>query len=95
MEKFDSIEEYIEKQEKWTDALRLLRDIMISTELEETIKWSIPTYTINNKNVLGFAGFKNHFGIWFFNGIFLKDEHQLLSNAGYVTNAFYFNRSNR
>lgn len=81
MEKIDSIEEYIEKQEKWTDALRLLRSIMISTELEETIKWSIPTYTINKKNVLGFAGFKNHFGIWFFNGVFLKDEHKLLQNA--------------
>ena len=81
MEKFDSIEEYIEKQEKWTDALHLLREIMISTELEETLKWSIPTYTLNNKNVLGFAGFKNHFGIWFFNGVFLKDEQKLLHNA--------------
>ena len=81
MEKFDSVEEYIEKQEKWTHELRELRQIMISTELEETLKWSIPTYTINKKNVLGFAGFKNHFGIWFFNGVFLKDEQNVLINA--------------
>jgi len=45
------------------------------------IKWSIPTYTINNKNVLGIAGFKNYVGLWFFQGVFLKDEENVLINA--------------
>ena len=81
MEKIYSVEEFIEKHDKYKDALELLRDIIISTEVEETIKWSIPTYTINNKNVLGIGAFKNHFGIWFFNGVFLKDEKKLLRNA--------------
>jgi uncharacterized protein YdeI (YjbR/CyaY-like superfamily) len=81
MEKINSIEEYIERHEKYSDALRTLRSIMISTEMEETIKWSIPTYTINKKNVIGIGAFKNHFGIWFFNGVFLKDEHKILRNA--------------
>ncbi|NND51721.1 MAG: hypothetical protein HKN54_04890 [Flavobacteriaceae bacterium] len=81
MEKISSVEEYIEKHEKYSDALQFLREIMISTEFEETIKWSIPTYTINGKNVAGIGAFKNHFGIWFFNGVFLKDEEKLLRNA--------------
>lgn len=81
MKKFTSVEEYIEYHNQWTEALNLLRNIMISTELEETLKWSIPTYTINGKNVLGIGAFKKHFGIWFFNGVFLKDEYKVLKNA--------------
>ncbi|WP_248723461.1 YdeI family protein [Seonamhaeicola sp. ML3] len=81
MKKVNSIEEYIETHEKWSQALSLLRDIIKSTELKETIKWSIPTYTLNGKNVCGIGAFKEHFGIWFFNGVFLNDEHNLLINA--------------
>jgi len=76
-----SVEEYIENQEKFTDSLVVLRDIMLSTEMVETVKWGMPTYTINNKNVLGISAFKNHFGIWFFNGVFLSDPHNILLNA--------------
>jgi len=47
----------------------------------ETVKWSAPVYTVNGKNVLGLGAFKKHFGIWFFNGVFMKDEHKLLVNA--------------
>ena len=49
--------------------------------MEETVKWSAPVYTVNGKNVIGLGAFKNHFGIWFFNGVFLKDEQKLLVNA--------------
>jgi len=81
MKKYTSVEEYIEEGSKWTKELRELRRILLKTEFEETLKWSIPTYTINGKNVAGIAGFKNHFGIWFFNGVFLKDEEKVLTNA--------------
>lgn len=49
--------------------------------MKETLKWSAPVYTLNGKNVVGLGAFKQHFGIWFFNGVFLKDEHHLLVNA--------------
>lgn len=81
MKKFDSVEAYIEGHDTWTEALTLLRSIFISTELEEAFKWSAPVYTINGKNVVGLGAFKHHFGIWFFNGVFLKDEHHLLEQA--------------
>ena len=76
-----SVEEYIENQEKFGDSLNMLRDIMLSTEMMETVKWGMPTYTVNNKNVLGISAFKNHFGVWFFNGVFLSDPHNILLNA--------------
>ncbi len=81
MEKTSAVEEYIEKHSKYSEALSLLRAIITSTEVEETIKWGAPVYAVNGKNVLGLGAFKNHFGIWFFNGVFLKDTHQVLVNA--------------
>lgn len=81
MKKISSVEEYIEENIHFADALVLLRKLINTTELVETIKWSAPVYTINNKNVIGLGAFKNHFGIWFFNGVFLNDAHCLLINA--------------
>ncbi len=76
-----SVEEYIENSETFGNGLETLRELMLSTDMQETVKWGMPTYTINNKNVVGISAFKNHFGVWFFNGVFLTDPHQLLYNA--------------
>lgn len=81
MKKVSSVEEYIEVNSQWSEGLLFLREIILSTEAIETIKWSAPVYTINGKNVIGLGAFKNHFGVWFFNGVFLKDEQNLLVNA--------------
>jgi len=81
MKKVYSVEEYIETNAHFDEALTILRNIINTTELEETIKWSAPVYALNGKNVVGLGAFKNHFGIWFFNGVFLKDEHGMLVNA--------------
>ncbi len=81
MKKIYTAEEYIGESSEYNQELELLRTIILSTELEETIKWNFPVYTVKNKNVLGLGAFKNHFGIWFFNGVFLRDEQNLLVNA--------------
>ncbi len=87
MKKVGSVDEYIEVHSHFGKGLAILRDIINSTELEETLKWGAPVYTLNGKNVLGIGAFKNHFGIWFFNGVFLKDEKKLLVNAQEKTKA--------
>ncbi len=81
MKKANSVEEYIEAHAQFSDALTLLRNIITSTELDESIKWNAPIYALNGKNILGLGAFKHHFGIWFFNGVFLKDEKKLLKSA--------------
>lgn len=81
MKKVSSVEEYIEINAHFAEELSLIRDIINSTKLEETLKWNAPTYTLDGKNVVGLGAFKNHFGIWFFQGVFLKDESNLLINA--------------
>ncbi|TYA56002.1 YdeI/OmpD-associated family protein [Formosa maritima] len=81
MKKISSVEEYIENHAQFGESLNILRDIINITELEETIKWSSPVYALDGKNVVGLGAFKNHFGIWFFNGVFLKDGNKLLEQA--------------
>lgn len=81
MRKGSTVDEYILADEKWQQELILLRSILNETVLKESIKWSAPSYAINGKNVIGMAAFKNHIGIWFYQGIFLKDEQKKLMNA--------------
>lgn len=68
-------------QGNWQQELGLLKSIIRKTELVETIKWGIEVYTYKGKNVVGVAGFKNFFTLWFYNGVFLKDHQHVLINA--------------
>jgi len=78
MYKPSDVDDYIRHHESWQEELQILRELIIQSELEEQIKWFIPTYTMNNKNVLGLAAFKDWVTIWFFHGSFLLDPLQVL-----------------
>ncbi|QSB26217.1 YdeI family protein [Flavobacterium sp. CLA17] len=70
-----------DKVNNWEEELLFLKSIIDKTELTETTKWDGPVYVYNTKNVVGIGGFKDYFTIWFFNGVFLKDEKKKLINA--------------
>lgn len=76
------------KTDQWSNELEFLKAIVNKTNLKEKIKWGGPVYTHLNKNIIGIGGFKSYFGIWFFNGVFLKDEKKLLVNAQEGTTKF-------
>lgn len=77
----DKIEAYISKHPKWISQLTNLRNVFLDTELDEVVKWGSPTYSLNGKLVAGIAAFKNHYAIWFHQGVFLKDDEKVLVNA--------------
>lgn len=81
MDKKEKLEDYFNQDSPWKLGIRRLRQLVIATELTEDWKWNFPTYTLNKKNVVGIACHKTHFGIWFFQGVFLTDKHKLLRNA--------------
>ncbi len=81
MKKPANVDHYIDENEKWQEELTILRALMLSVDLDETIKWMFPTYVDKGKNITAICGFKDHFGIWFFQGGTLKDEMNLLTNA--------------
>lgn len=70
-----------QKNDLWTEELEFIKSIIAKTELEEMTKWGGIVYTINKKNVIGIGGFKSYVAIWFFNGVFLKDQKKMLVNA--------------
>lgn len=76
----NSVEEYLEGA-KWESELRVLREVLLSTELVECVKWGAPHYTLNKKNVVGIVSFKEHFALWFHQGVFLRDPLEVLTNA--------------
>ncbi len=77
----EKIEAIIEKHPKWKTELYKIRAVLQESELEEAIKWGAPAYLLGTKIVIGFMGFKNHCGIWFHQGVFLKDKDKVLTNA--------------
>lgn len=76
-----STEEYIENHVRWRTELKQLREMLLGTELMETIKWGVPVYTFQGKNIVGTAAFKNHIALWFYQGALLKENTDLLMNA--------------
>ncbi len=71
----------------WEKEIDNLKSIINKTTLIETVKWGGIVYTYNDKNVLGVGGFKSYFGLWFFNGVFLKDELNILVSGNETTKA--------
>jgi uncharacterized protein YdeI (YjbR/CyaY-like superfamily) len=74
-------DEYILSQNNWQNELIELRKIMQSSGLIEAIKWGVPVYSYNGKNVAGLAAFKSYVGIWFYQGALLKDKNKKLINT--------------
>jgi uncharacterized protein YdeI (YjbR/CyaY-like superfamily) len=81
MERYGTVDAYIESSGAWREALVLLRGVFMECGLEETVKWGGPCYTVDGKNVVGLASFKSYVGIWFFQGALLSDPDRVLMNA--------------
>ena len=75
------------KVHDWSEELQLLRSIALDAGLNEELKWSMPCYTMNEKNILILAAFKDHCSVSFFKGSLLKDEVRLLTSPGENSNA--------
>lgn len=71
----------MQNNKQWTEELEVIATIINKLPLEKTIKWGAEVFTYNGKNVVSYGGFKNHFTLWFFNGVFLADTYNVLVNA--------------
>jgi uncharacterized protein YdeI (YjbR/CyaY-like superfamily) len=81
VDKPKKIERFYTENHQFKDGVHELRLLVLKCGLIETFKWSFPTYTFDNKNIVAICKFKSHFGIWFFNGVFLSDPMKILENA--------------
>ena len=67
------------KVHTWEKELSALRNILLECGLNEEVKWGMPCYTDNNKNVLILAPFKEYCALSFFNGALIDDNANMLT----------------
>jgi uncharacterized protein YdeI (YjbR/CyaY-like superfamily) len=71
-------------REQWQAEIAQMRRVLAGFELKEQRKWGKPTYTVDGKNVVIMQGFKEYFGLGFFQGALLKDPKKVLVQLGQV-----------
>ncbi len=69
---------YFDKNEQWEDEIRKLREIILSCDLVEVLKWGCPCYTFDNKNIVLIHVFKEYCALLFFKGALMKDPKKIL-----------------
>jgi len=71
-------------RERWRPEIAEMRRVLGGLAMKEECKWGKPTYTADGKNVVILQGFKEYFGLGFFQGALLKDPKGLLVRLGQV-----------
>ena len=66
------------KVHRWAEELVLLRHLALDSGLCEEIKWGMPCYTVDQKNILIISAFKEYCAMTFHKGALLKDASGLL-----------------
>ena len=70
--------------ERWAAEIAEMRRVLAGFAMKEERKWGKPTYTVNGKNIVIMQGFKEYFGLGFFQGALLKDSKKVLVQLGQV-----------
>jgi uncharacterized protein YdeI (YjbR/CyaY-like superfamily) len=69
---------FFTKAKQWKEEYEKLRMIILDCGLTEELKWGVPCYTYEGKNVVLMHGFKEYCAILFPKGVLLKDPKNIL-----------------
>jgi uncharacterized protein YdeI (YjbR/CyaY-like superfamily) len=72
------VDAFIGRAEKWQEEFRELRRIVLDCGLTEELKWGVPCYTVDDRNVVLIHGFKEYCAILFVKGALLSDPGGIL-----------------
>lgn len=72
------VDEYLSKAKKWQEEFEKLRMIILDCQLTEELKWGVPCYTFQKRNIVLIHGFKEYCALLFFKGALLHDAHGIL-----------------
>ena len=72
------VDEFFGKLSKWQEEMEFLRSIVLDCNLTEELKWGVPCYTFNKKNIVLIHGFKEYFALLFMKGALLQNAEGLL-----------------
>ncbi len=63
---------------KWREEFERLRMIVLDCGPTEELKWGVPCYTFQERNVVLIHGFKEYCALLFFKGALLRDTRGIL-----------------
>ncbi len=69
---------FFTKAQKWQEEFEQLRKLILSCGLIEEVKWGVPCYTFQKRNLVLIHGFKDYCAILFFKGALLQDANDIL-----------------
>jgi uncharacterized protein YdeI (YjbR/CyaY-like superfamily) len=69
---------FFSEAQKWQEEFEKLRMIILDCGLTEELKWGVPCYTFEKRNIVLIHGFKEYCAILFFKGALLKDTQGIL-----------------
>ena len=69
---------FFDKATQWQAEYKKLRAIMLACGLTEELKWGVPCYTVENKNIVLMHGFKDYCALLFVKGALLQDPEGIL-----------------
>ena len=72
------VDEYLSKAKNWKEEFEKLRKIVLDCGLDEEMKWGVPCYTLEGKNIVLIHGFKEYCALLFFKGALLRDTKGIL-----------------
>jgi len=72
------VDGFLGRVNKWRDEFEKLRAIVLDCQLSEELKWGVPCYTFQKRNIVLIHGFKEYCALLFFKGALLKDAKGIL-----------------
>jgi uncharacterized protein YdeI (YjbR/CyaY-like superfamily) len=72
------VDAFLSRAKKWQKEFETLRLIILDCPLTEELKWGVPCYTFEQRNVVLIHGFKEYCAILFTKGVLLKDAKRIL-----------------
>jgi uncharacterized protein YdeI (YjbR/CyaY-like superfamily) len=81
------VDAYFRNVKNWQKELQALRTIILECGLIEELKWGVPVYTFQKKNIVGINELKESCAIAFFKGALLNDANVILQKPGENTQA--------
>ena len=72
------VDKFFNKDSQWQAEFKKLRAILLDCPLDEELKWGVPCYTAEKRNVVLMHGFKEYCALLFVKGALLNDPDKIL-----------------
>ncbi|MAT07455.1 MAG: hypothetical protein CL424_20715 [Acidimicrobiaceae bacterium] len=82
MRDFDDVDAYLAASEQWPAEVAALREVLLGCDLDESIKWGKPCYSLDGSNIALMQEMKNFLALMFFKGSLLDDPEGVLHDQG-------------